>query len=76
MIGQLLFAAILPWMGAGGIASGLAKRHGFGEWKWFLASLATGPVSWVVLYVKIRDKRERVGPKKLPSRAPTHHDTV
>jgi hypothetical protein len=76
MTENLLFAAILPWMGVGGIASSFAKRHGFGEWKWFLASLATGPVSWVVLYVKVRDKRERVGPKRLPSAVPKHIDTV
>jgi hypothetical protein len=67
MIGELLAAALLPWMGVGGIASRFAKRHGFGEWKWFLASLATGPVAWVVLYVKIREKKEKVRPKRLPS---------
>ena len=29
--------------------------------------LATGPVAWVVLYVKIREKKEKVRPKRLPS---------
>jgi hypothetical protein len=60
----------------GGIASWYAKRYGFGEWTWFLASLATGPVSWMVLYVKIRDKRERVGPKRLPAAVPKRVDPV
>jgi len=76
MIGELLAGVLLPWMGVGGIASRFAKRHGFGEWKWFLASLATGPVSWLVLYVKIREKKEKVGPKRLPSDGRTRIDRV
>lgn len=76
MIRDLMPGALLLWMGAGGIASWFAKRYGWGEWKWFLASIFTGPISWMVLYLKIRDHKEREGPKALRTGVPTHIDTV
>ncbi len=50
------------WLVAAAIASGFAKLHGWGQWKWYFASLAIGPVAWLALYFKHRDMRERIGP--------------
>ena len=55
---------VTPWLMAGAITSGIARRNGWEEWRWLLLSLATGPVSWLMLYLKIREERERVGPTK------------
>ena len=58
----VLAALLIPWWSAAGMTSLLAERAGFSAKKWFFASLFTGPVSWINLYVRIRDRRERVGP--------------
>ena len=60
-VGELTGLGIL-WMVAAGITSGCAEKNGWGQGKWYLASLATGPVAWFVLYLKLRDKREKIGP--------------
>ena len=52
----------LLWMTAAGITGSYAEKNGWGQGKWYLASLVTGPVAWFVLYLKLRDKRERIGP--------------
>lgn len=50
------------WAILAGVASLLAEKLGLPPRRWYLASLLSGPVSWVLLYLKVRDRRERVGP--------------
>lgn len=64
-----------PWLLAASAASGVAKRHGWGEWKWLFLSLATGPASWLALYVKVRDEKERLGPGRRRRGIPPPMDT-
>jgi hypothetical protein len=64
-----LFGLGLLWMAAAGIASGIAVKYGWSEWRWFLASIALGPVAWMALIVRIRDLTERKGP--LGNRGPS-----
>ena len=63
----------LLWMAGAGIASGIAEKNGWGQWRWFLASLAVGPLAWIALFVKMRNLRERVGP--LGHRGPYYKKT-
>jgi hypothetical protein len=64
-----LFGLGLLWMAAAGITSGIAEKYGWREGRWFLASLALGPLAWMALIVKVRDYTERKGP--LGNRGPT-----
>jgi hypothetical protein len=57
-----LFGMGLLWMAAAGIASGIAEKNGWGQWKWYLASMALGPLAWIALFFKLRDFRERKRP--------------
>jgi hypothetical protein len=60
-IGILTGVGIL-WLAAAGITAGVAEKYGWRTWRWYSASLLTGPVSWFLIYLKVRDKREKLGP--------------
>ena len=62
MTTELIVTLGFLWLCAAGLASGFAKSRGWGQWKWFFGSLATGPVVWLVLYLNNRDMKERLGP--------------
>ena len=62
MTPEFLSALAFPWLVVAGYTASISEKHGWGVWKWFAASLLTGPVSWLLLYLKLRDKRERAGP--------------
>ena len=62
MTPELLGTVGFLWLVAAGITSGFAKSNGWGQWKWYFASLASGPIAWFALYLKHRDMRERIGP--------------
>lgn len=64
--GQLFSLGFL-WMAAAGIASDLAGKNGWSEWRWFLAAIALGPLAWMALIVRLRDLKEKVG-----HRGPSH----
>ena len=50
------------WLAAAGITSHYASKNGCDHRKWYFASLTTGPIAWMALYLKVRDIRERIGP--------------
>ena len=58
----VLAALLIPWWSGAGMTGLMAERAGFPVKKWFFASLFSGPLAWVYLYLRIRDRRERVGP--------------
>lgn len=68
-----LFGLGLSWMAAAGIVSGIAEKNGWSEWRWFLASIALGPLAWIALLVRVRDITERKGP--LAHRGPSYRRT-
>ena len=71
---DLTIGVLLLWMSFGGVASWFAKQYGWSEWRWFIASLLTGPGAWTALHVKIRAEKERVGPRQRRIRLPSRID--
>lgn len=63
-LGLLISLSVPGWAVLAGLASLAAEKHGLSPRIWYVASLLSGPISWVVLYLKVRDRRERVGPGK------------
>ncbi len=61
-LGFLVSFAVPVWAVLAGLASLAAEKHGLSPRRWYLASLLSGPFSWIWLYLKVRDRRERVGP--------------
>jgi hypothetical protein len=59
---ELLAALVIPWWSVAGWVSSLAEKNGFRPWPWFIASFLGGPIAWGAFYVKLRDRRERLGP--------------
>ena len=59
---ELLAVLLIPWWSVAGWVSHVADKNGFRHRRWFAAAFLTGPMAWVLLYVKIRDRRERMGP--------------
>lgn len=62
MSGDLLWALTIPWLSQAGFVAWVAERHDWPKWRWWAAAFVTGPVSWLFLYLKVRDRKERVGP--------------
>ena len=60
-LGSLAGVGIL-WLSAAGFTAWIAEKNQWSTWKWHLASLLTGPVAWSALYLRLRDKKERIGP--------------
>ena len=59
----VLTALGILWLAAAGFVGGVAEKNGWALWKWYLASLTTGPVAWFLIYLKLRDRREKIGPE-------------
>ena len=60
-LGEITGFGIL-WLSAAGFSGGIAEKNGWGMWRWYLASFLTGPAAWFMLYLKLREKRETIGP--------------
>jgi hypothetical protein len=59
---ELLGALLIPWWSVAGWVSLIAEKNGLRPWGWFFGSFFTGPIAWGLLYLKLRDRRERMGP--------------
>ena len=59
---DFLWALAIPWLSQAGYVAWVAEKNHWPTWKWYAAALLTGPVSWFLLYLEVRDKRERIGP--------------
>ena len=60
-LGSLTGIGIL-WLSAAGFTAWAAEKNEWSTWKWWLASVLTGPFAWSALYLKHRDRREKIGP--------------
>ena len=49
--------ALFLWLGAAGWTTAVAAHLGLSEWRWFAFALATGPVAWVAVYLRLRRRR-------------------
>ncbi len=52
-------AMAVLWVGGAAWTTAVASHLGLSEWKWFGLALLTGPLTWLVVYLRLRSARRR-----------------